>query len=93
MPSLQHDWLLRMWNRHALHGCGVCLLPICCQAEALEWGAPGYEDVVRTLASRKPELVLAGDDMDSCNACPAVCSMQSHSSGRASQQLAVSVSH
>ena len=30
------------------------------QAEALEWGAPGYEDVVRTLASRKPELVLAG---------------------------------
>jgi hypothetical protein len=42
--------------------CAELLLCVrCCQAEALEWGAPGYEEVVRSLASRKPQLVLAGE--------------------------------
>uniref|UniRef100_A0A383VXQ9 FAM86 N-terminal domain-containing protein n=1 Tax=Tetradesmus obliquus TaxID=3088 RepID=A0A383VXQ9_TETOB len=48
----------------ALNGIGHTPTPSCsgtAEAEALEWGAPGYEDVVRTLASRKPELVLAAD--------------------------------
>jgi hypothetical protein len=44
--------------------CFTAVLCVCAgypQAEALEWGAPGYEEVVRSLASRKPELLLAGD--------------------------------
>lgn len=31
-----------------------------CQAEALEWGAEGYQQVVGRLATKRPELVLAG---------------------------------
>jgi hypothetical protein len=59
----------------------------------LEWGAPGYEDVVRTLASRKPELVLAGDDSIGKLQCMRAMHnsvMPSHSVCR---QLPASVSH
>lgn len=32
-----------------------------CQADELEWGAPGAEERVQRLASMKPDLVLAAD--------------------------------
>eukprot|EP00775_Hariotina_reticulata_P013046 gene13044-13173_t len=56
LPLIQENIILNAISSQPSSTC-----PGAATAEELEWGADGFEDRVRQLASHKPELILAAD--------------------------------